>query len=212
MAMRKSIRGFTIVELLVVIVVIGILSALIVVVYGGISITARNITRIQYAQQAVKASQLMLVRGADFESLLESPTPNIAGDKAVCFSEGTPDIDGDAKGDCMYNSSSVSYAHENPAFISTAKQVIVGLKPYALPPPSQNGLITWLAPIIISGYIDGVRAYMLWYTLEGYQTNCKIPGQLAFISSDDYTVTNPNPYSSANSGTQTTICTIRVGP
>lgn len=51
---NKKQTGFTIVELLIVIVVIGILAAITIVAYNGIQQRANNLTRVTAAQQATK--------------------------------------------------------------------------------------------------------------------------------------------------------------
>ena len=56
--MHNNTRGFTIVELLIVIVVIAILAALSVVAYTNIQTRAKNTTKASAVQQAVKLIQL----------------------------------------------------------------------------------------------------------------------------------------------------------
>ncbi len=56
--MRKSIRGFTIVELLIVVVVIGILAAIVTVAYTGITQQANDAKTIAAVNSWVKALRL----------------------------------------------------------------------------------------------------------------------------------------------------------
>lgn len=53
--MRRSIRGFTIVELLIVIVVIAILAAITIVAYNGIQQRSRNTQTVAGAKQYIQA-------------------------------------------------------------------------------------------------------------------------------------------------------------
>lgn len=56
--MRKSTKGFTIVELLIVIVVIGILAAITIVAYNGIQTRAKNVKTVNAAVSWVKALKI----------------------------------------------------------------------------------------------------------------------------------------------------------
>ena len=56
--MRKSSSGFTIVELLIVIVVIAILAAITIVAYNGIQSRARDAQRAQDGKTIAKALEL----------------------------------------------------------------------------------------------------------------------------------------------------------
>jgi len=55
--MKKTTSGFTIVELLIVIVVIAILAAISIVAYNGIQARARDTTRVSDARSITKALQ-----------------------------------------------------------------------------------------------------------------------------------------------------------
>jgi prepilin-type N-terminal cleavage/methylation domain-containing protein len=66
--MRKTSSGFTIVELLVVIVVIAILAAITVVAYNGIQVRARDSQRLQDIKSIEKALRIYLVQNGSFFS------------------------------------------------------------------------------------------------------------------------------------------------
>lgn len=66
--MRKNISGFTIVELLIVVVVIGILAAIVIVAYNGIQQSARDTVRKQDVATIGKALQLYAIENGGFMS------------------------------------------------------------------------------------------------------------------------------------------------
>ena len=75
--MRKSISGFTIVELLIVVVVIGILASIVTVAYTGITTQAKNLKTIAAVDSWAKAIQLYRIENGSFptqQSCLGSTT------------------------------------------------------------------------------------------------------------------------------------------
>ena len=119
--MRRT--GFTIVELLIVIVVIAILAAISIVAYNGAQTRANNTQTIDAVKQFIKAYHLYAVDNGDY--------PNATG----CLGEGYPDpnhycLSQSGTSACWGTGSAVSLA------INTA------LKPYMngkVPSPSMQG-------------------------------------------------------------------------
>ena len=70
-------RGFTIVELLIVIVVIGILAAITIVAYNGVQGRARDTQRVQNMQSIVKALELYKIANGIYPSAVG--TANASG-------------------------------------------------------------------------------------------------------------------------------------
>lgn len=64
--MRKTINGFTLVELLIVIVVIGILAAITLVAYNGVQAKARDSNRQSGISDIVKALQLYYIDNGSY--------------------------------------------------------------------------------------------------------------------------------------------------
>jgi len=86
--MRKTVSGFTIVELLIVIVVIAILAAISIVAYGGIQQRSRNNARISAAHSIAKAINAYVIQtGKDL------PVP-------LCVPTDGRDYSGDGVPDC----------------------------------------------------------------------------------------------------------------
>ena len=77
--MRKSISGFTIVELLIVIVVIGILAAIVTVAYTGINAQANNTKTLAAVDSWAKAIQLYRAENGSF------PTSNSCLGKTTTY-------------------------------------------------------------------------------------------------------------------------------
>jgi len=82
-------KGFTIVELLIVIVAIAILAAISVVAYNGMQQRAQNSARISAATSIAKAFDLKTV---------ETGQPYLSS--RVCLPIGNQDVNGDGLGDC----------------------------------------------------------------------------------------------------------------
>jgi len=64
--MKKTTSGFTIVELLIVIVVIGILAAITIVAYNGIQNRARDTQRVQDIKSIAKALEIYKTQTGDY--------------------------------------------------------------------------------------------------------------------------------------------------
>ena len=84
-------RGFTIVELLIVIVIIGILAAITVVAYNGIQQRANNTARVNEAKQWERILMTYATTYGKYPDVLNS---------SMCLGEGFPDVNADSVGDC----------------------------------------------------------------------------------------------------------------
>lgn len=76
---NKQQAGFTIVELLIVIVVIGILAAITVVAYNGIQDRANDSRRISDVKSIIKALELYKVKQGYYPAALSMPSDQYAG-------------------------------------------------------------------------------------------------------------------------------------
>lgn len=145
--------GFTIVELLIVIVIISILAVLVIVAYRGIQ---------QRANTAKTASAIQAYKKALLQYATEKGSYPVSG---VCLGEGNPD------GKCYQGQYTESATFNN------------ALRPYlrSLPLPGVvstnkvNG--SWGALFYgnINQTIDGQpHTYFLWYVVEGAGTKCPV--------------------------------------
>ncbi len=78
----KRNSGFTIVELLIVIVVIGVLAAIVIVAYNGITVGARDAGRIQTLNQLQKAIELYYANEGRYP-----PIAHGLGNESTCGSQ-----------------------------------------------------------------------------------------------------------------------------
>lgn len=87
---RRRLTGFTIVELLIVIVVIGILAAITVVAFNGIQDRASNTARVSEIKEWQKLFTMYATEHGEY--------PFASG--SHCLGTGFPDDNGDGIGDC----------------------------------------------------------------------------------------------------------------
>jgi general secretion pathway protein G len=89
----NSRRGFTIVELLIVIVIIGILAAITIVAYNGIQQRTRNASRFTEAAQVAKLLSAYKATNGNFPAIGSAAS-------ASCIGSGFPDYNSDTQPDC----------------------------------------------------------------------------------------------------------------
>ena len=153
MSINNKNRGFTIVELLIVIVVIGILAAITIVAFNGIQQRARNTMRVNEVKQY---QTLLMSYKATYG---EYPS---AGTMYSCLGESFPDVTGNGVGNCWDLHSATSQNSESPALITELKKVAASLPGSSKTPVPGDGTSRRLGPAYISGSTSGIV-----YWIEG---------------------------------------------
>lgn len=130
-------HGFTIVELLIVIVVIGVLAAIIIVAYSGIQSKTRNTARVSEAVQVAKLLSAYKATNGNF------PTIG-SGAAAACVGTGFPDFNSDGLTDCwdvrIYNTTFHPDATFNTA-LQTMGSISAGNRTVVEYPFDGNGFV-----------------------------------------------------------------------
>lgn len=177
-------RGFTIVELLIVIVIIGILAAITTVSYNGIAKSARNLSRVQTASALISNLKIYeSANGADkIESLLISDAQCIGGD--------FEDVDPTAGVSCRYSETTAGLKTSVPVN-SALHDELNTLTRYKVkyPPVTQSNFLGMKyvissAPfihreVLRTSQMDGGPKMnnftIMSYRLEGENQDCKLP-------------------------------------
>ena len=155
--MKKTVSGFTIVELLIVIVVIAILAAISIVAFNGIQQRSRNTQTISAAKDYIKAVSMYAADNGSY--------PAYTG---ACLGTGY-DYQG-TSGQC----GSVAGLRENTGF-NTALEKYIANKPQ----PSTKNLTISAGNIRAGGYYDvlsGGSSARIYYLLEGQTAQCSAGG------------------------------------
>lgn len=182
---RKGSHGFTIVELLIVVVVIAILATIAVVAFNGVTQRARNTSRVAAASQVIKTLKLYAVENS-MTQLLQQIPENYSG----CYGKNFPDVNGDGVGDCIYASSAA--IRSNLPSLDALLETTGSYSKVEYSPVTYSGLT--VAGITITNFsstIDGRQANLqLRYYLEGdANTACGVDGVLSEDSSGASTYT-----------------------
>jgi len=215
MKSRGQKRGFTIIELLIVVVVIAILASIVIVAFSGIQQKARNTARID-TTKAILTSMQMYEAQNGAGSLLPLMTLDGTG---VCIGNSAEDVDPTEAYSCRYTEFSTpvmtSSAAVNQALydaLQTVAQYRLQYTPVVQENFSNIKKVTASSPFVVGNEYatSGVRYtldggaqqdhYVLMsYRLEGNNQDCTLPvvrqdpvtdGVLNFTSGHLYSAVN----------------------
>lgn len=192
----RSKPGFTIVELLIVIVVIAILAAITVVAYNGITRRANNTARIQNAGAAMKLLAGYIAANSQYPGLSSSCIGNgFADNNTLCYGIDT-----------------ATPTYRNATF--NTELATIGSLPNNATGPVQMSTYKALGPVFSYGAstrtVDGVanRGLMLYF-LDGINQDCGLGGVVRQGATDVWTSYTASPRNSGNSGSGT-VCWVAV--
>jgi len=201
---RAKPTGFTIVELLIAIVVIGILATITIVAYNGIQQRARNQAKIAAATALVKA----------IDSYTISTGTQLPG-IPVCLPTGNIDYTSDGLGDCFNITDPATPSNSEKVATNTAL-ANAGIKNLSFPQDivtNTNG-IKYVGVVITynsSTYgINGVlQPYFVYFALEGVAQDCGSSYSIRTVGGPDplYALA-PNKYYATGSGV--TLCAYTI--
>jgi prepilin-type N-terminal cleavage/methylation domain-containing protein len=179
-------KGFTIVELILVIVVIGILATMTYVGYNGMQQRARNHARTEYAQQFKDILKLTLIKNTP-AAVIAAMDHGGGWDKA-CLGTGYTDRNSDGRGDCAVFGGS-AYISDTATFNTLlAKVALPALDKYPKV-TSTDGDVTY-GPFINAETADGIEVLSMEYVLEGQNQKCLV-GPLIYNNGGSNTLTPP---------------------
>lgn len=198
-------QGFTIVELLIVIVVIGVLASITVVAFSGVSQRGQNAARVSVAKSAYNVIKIYTTTAGSDEAIRSA----IPANGAVCYGKGLPDVNGDGIGDCVYNVALTNVTSYNATVDALLQSTgSYGVINYPVVTNAANGA-KFLAPMIFNlpSYTVDDRAAPLWllYVLQGVNQDCGLR-TIVYVSGTNWTASNSNNYSSSSSTTNITQC------
>lgn len=207
-------KGFTIVELLIVIVVIAILAAITVVAYNGSQQRARNAARLDTVTKALEVVEVALTRQAP--SAIRA-TLNVTGPVGsqwfrACIGTGYKDVSGDSVGDCGWYGANSPYAWESAAF-NTLIQTEVGPVNISggFPKVTATDGDNLVGPYLSSAWVDSKDMLVVEYSLEGEGQKCdKSPLVYRTGSADTMTAPAGNAANYTKSAYGVTECVVAV--
>jgi prepilin-type N-terminal cleavage/methylation domain-containing protein len=199
-------KGFTIVEIMIVIAVIGILAAITVVSYNGASLRARNAARLADVTSAIEVVEVALTKYKPSE--VRASLNYSGGWYRACIGTNLADLNSDNVGDCGYYGASV-YVTESAAFntLLQASSALPDFSRYPKTTSTDDDVVA--SPYLDSAWVDGKDMLAIEYSLEGEGKSCdKSP--LIYKSGGTSTMTPSATPEYSTSGYGVTECAVAV--
>lgn len=198
----KKARGFTIVELLIVIVVIGILASITIVAYNGVTQRARNAARLSAVSSAIEAVQTTLATSAP--STVRA-TLNLSDSWwRACIGTGQTAVN--SSGACAGYGGS-AYVAQSSAFINLLQAHAGPLNMATYPPTTATDGDVVASPYLGSAWVDSKDMLVVEYTLEGTNQKCN-NSPLVYRNGSTSTLTGTGDYTVSAYGV--TECVVAV--
>lgn len=184
--MHKTKSGFTIVELLIVIVVIGVLAAITVVAFNGVQQRAKNVARDAVASQMLKiVNAYVAINGkTSLKDALPTTDPTFLNAFA-CVGNGFVDANADSRPDCFSYTPTQTQAVSSNATIDAALSS-VGISGSGVYPTLDIGGIyttngAWLDHNSSTTVINNEAAPLIFgYWIAGANQKCSIGTQYRY--------------------------------
>ena len=203
---NSSRRGFTIVELLMVIVVISILATITTVAYTGIQERARNTLRLQAARNAVQAANILTSTFGLSE--IRATMQETDSWWRACVGTGYQDMDSDGLGDCgVYEGTPMM--SESPAFNALLSQNTDISNSSNFPVVSTDNFDLY-GPFMESAWINSRDAWVVEYSLEGEEQSCGLQPLVYYTEDDEPTLTPSATPKWTRTGVGTTECAVFI--
>jgi len=206
---KRPASGFTIVELLVVIVVIGILAAITIVSFSGVRNRAENAQIVAMVRQYTQALAAYTTTNDAYPPVPSQATPG--ADDRICLGVGYEDTDSDTIPDCGNSDyPSIEYAPFNNAMRTLV--TLPSVNTNSLPTPYQTSQFTGATFIREDAFtVDGQpNPYYLMYVLNGGNADCGTPVVEEIGGSQPFPEMTPSSNDWSWSDGSTTMCVVAL--